>query len=310
MSVIKSFSVGNGDMFYIKHHGDNFTIIDCCFDETNRASIVSELKSESTGKQVIRFISTHPDDDHIRGLSYLHAKMNLLNFYTVKNEATKELGSWTDDFDTYCQLRDDKTKAFYVARDCSRKWMNTADEERGSSGINIRWPIIANPHYKEALAWAAEGESPNNISPIVTYSLNDGAEIIWMGDLESDFQEKIQDAVILPSVDVLFAPHHGRDSGRVVTKWLDEMSPNLIIIGEAPSQHLCYYPDHYSITQNSAGDITLDCAGDKIHIYVSNEEYSVDFLENEYMSDAYCGYYLGTLITKAAKKKQKAAAAS
>ena len=29
MSVIKSFSVGNGDMFYIKHDTDNFTIIDC-----------------------------------------------------------------------------------------------------------------------------------------------------------------------------------------------------------------------------------------------------------------------------------------
>ena len=26
MSVIKSFSVGNGDMFYIKHDTDNFTI--------------------------------------------------------------------------------------------------------------------------------------------------------------------------------------------------------------------------------------------------------------------------------------------
>ena len=29
MSVIKSFSVKNGDMFYIKHDSDNFSIIDC-----------------------------------------------------------------------------------------------------------------------------------------------------------------------------------------------------------------------------------------------------------------------------------------
>lgn len=30
MSVVKSFSVGEGDMFYIDHNSDNFTTIDCC----------------------------------------------------------------------------------------------------------------------------------------------------------------------------------------------------------------------------------------------------------------------------------------
>ncbi len=30
MSIVKSFSVGDGDMFYIEHNSDSFTIIDCC----------------------------------------------------------------------------------------------------------------------------------------------------------------------------------------------------------------------------------------------------------------------------------------
>ena len=30
MALVKSFSVGDGDMFYINHCSDNFTIIDCC----------------------------------------------------------------------------------------------------------------------------------------------------------------------------------------------------------------------------------------------------------------------------------------
>ena len=29
MSIVKSLSVGNGDMFYIQHNSDNFTVIDC-----------------------------------------------------------------------------------------------------------------------------------------------------------------------------------------------------------------------------------------------------------------------------------------
>ena len=32
MSKVKSFSVGNGDMFYIRHNSDNFTTIDLVFD--------------------------------------------------------------------------------------------------------------------------------------------------------------------------------------------------------------------------------------------------------------------------------------
>ena len=29
MSIVKTFAVGDGDMYYIKHNSDNFSIIDC-----------------------------------------------------------------------------------------------------------------------------------------------------------------------------------------------------------------------------------------------------------------------------------------
>ena len=50
MSIIKSLSVGNGDMFYIKHGTDNFSIIDCCISENNKEEILEELKSQSNAK--------------------------------------------------------------------------------------------------------------------------------------------------------------------------------------------------------------------------------------------------------------------
>src|SRR3989339_1798896 len=191
MSIVKSFSVGDGDMFYLKHNNDNFTIIDCCMPEEDKDYIVNELKSESNDKGVVRFISTHPDDDHILGLAHLNEKMNIRNFYCVKNETTKP--DDTHDFDEYCSLRDDPDIAFYLSMGCSRKWMNANNEERGSSGIIILWPITSNEHYKQALKQAKNGKSPNNISPIFKYSLEDGATILWMGDLETDFMETIKD---------------------------------------------------------------------------------------------------------------------
>jgi beta-lactamase superfamily II metal-dependent hydrolase len=291
MSIVKSLSVGDGDMFYIRHGSDSFTMIDCCMGEWNREQIVAELQEQSAGKGIVRFISTHPDDDHIMGLSYLHQEMELVNFYCVKNEATKE--EPTDDFEQYCALRDDAEKAYYLEKGCTRRWLNDPSEKRGSAGIIVLWPATSSKCYQEALKLAAEGESPNNISPIFTYSQEDGVTIMWMGDLETDFMESL-DQIPVVAADVLFAPHHGRDSGRVPSEWLDVISPRLIIIGEAPSADLNYYAGYNTVTQNSAGDITLDCGGGNVHIYVSEADYSADFLKQQGMDDAY-GSYIGTL---------------
>lgn len=294
MSKVKSFSVGDGDMFYIKHGSDNFTTIDCCLSDDNKKEIVDELKDESSGKNITRFISTHPDEDHIQKLDYLDDNMPITNFYCVKNEATKD--DETDGFKRYKTLRDGD-KVFNVYRNCKRKWMNESGDGRDCAGINFQWPKTENTDFKDALKKAKDGESPNNISPIFTYALKDSATVIWMGDLENDFMEKIIDEITLPSVNILFAPHHGRKSGKVPKKWLEQMNPDIIVMGEAPSKNLDYaaYDDYNKITQNSAGDIIFDCLTNKVNIYVSSDSYSVDFLDDENLADKYDCNYLGTL---------------
>ena len=294
MSIIKSLSVGNGDMFYIKHGSSNFTIIDCNMDDTNREMITDEIISESSGKDIKRFISTHPDEDHIHGLKYLDDKIGIVNFYCVANEATKEDES--DDFIKYKELRDSE-KAFYIYRECSRCWMNRNDEEKkyGSSGINILWPIREDENYKSELENVKNGESPNNISPIIKYSLNEGVNVLWFGDLENSFMEKIKDTIELPEADIIFAPHHGRKSGKIPKEWMESINPKIVIIGEAPSEKINYLSGYNTITQNTAGNIILECDKGMVDIYVTNENYSVDFLENNDKSDNYSGKYIGTL---------------
>ena len=296
MSVIKSFSVGEGDMFYIQHNSDNFTVIDCYMHEYNKDRIMKEIEEKSKKKHIHRFISTHPDEDHILGIKSFRDKLGIANFYCVENEATKSED--TEDFEEYCDLRDGD-KHYYIYEGCSRKWMNMSGmddngEERGSSGINILWPKTNNSYYKEALEKAKNGESPNNISPIIKYSLEDGAKVLWFGDLEKDFMESIKDDLNIEKADIIFAPHHGRSSGKIPKVILDKIDPKLIVIGEAPSENLNYYSGYNTLTQNSAGDITFDCTGNNIHIYVSNENYNVNFLKDKYKSNEY-DYYIGTL---------------
>lgn len=293
MSIVKSFAVGNGDMFYIKHNSDNFSLIDCCLSDENREDILSEILLQGQDKQIRRFISTHPDEDHIVGLEYLDAVQSIINFYCINNAVTKD--DVTPSFEKYCELRD-SSKAFNIFRGCTRRWMNQDNEERGSSGLHVLWPNIDNENFQVELAIAEDGGSPNNTSIILQYKLNGGATILWFGDLEYDFMSSIRDEITLPKSNIIFAAHHGRRSGRIPKKWLEQIDPDIIILGEAPVDYLDYagYSNYNTITQNSAGDITFDCETGKVHIYVSNEAYTVDFLTDD--NQTAINYYLGTLL--------------
>jgi len=239
MSIIKSFSVGNGDMFYINHNSDNFTIIDCCYNtKKNKEKNFNEIKEKSFTKGITRFISTHPDEDHIRGLKYLTEIMEIVNFYVVENKAIK-CDEETENFKKYCKLRDNKKKVFYIYKNCERYWMNKTNE--------------------------------------------------------TDFLKKIKDDIDWKKIDILFAPHHGRYSGRIPEEILKKLKPKVIVIGEAPSENLNYYKNYNTITQNSAGDITFECLGLIVNVYVSNEGYNVGFLDDKDKDKKLdLGYYIGS----------------
>ena len=60
MSIIKSYCVGNGDMFHIEHGSDNFTIIDCCLDEDTEDDILDEIAALSSKKGIMKMSFPSP----------------------------------------------------------------------------------------------------------------------------------------------------------------------------------------------------------------------------------------------------------
>lgn len=277
-------------MFYIDHNSDNFTIIDCFLNEENTDILLDQIGPLSRSKGITRFISTHPDDDHIRGLVELDDEITIRNFYVVQNNVSKE--DDTESFTKYCELRD-SSKAFYIFKDCKRRWMNQSDEQRKTSGITILWPDRNNEHFKQALAEAEEGYSPNNISAIIRYSVEDSAKVIWFGDMHRDFMELIENDFDTSPVDIAFAPHHGRRTGRIPTSVLKKLSPKIVILGEAAVEDLDHYTGYNRIPQNIAGDIILDCVEHKVHIFTS-KPCTATFLDDENKTLA-GAHYLGTL---------------
>lgn len=267
MPVIKSLSVGTGDMFYIVHGTDSFTMIDCNLKADNADEIIAELKQVSRTKSMSRFICTHPDEDHFRGIELLDKALPIQNFYCVKNDAQKS--NLTDSFLHYQSLRDGD-KAFYLEKGVRRRWLNASDDTRPGAGVQVLWPNVDNPNYVAALRKCDAGESPNNVSCVLRYALKGGASFMWLGDLETEFMERIFDDIELEKTTVVFASHHGRKSGKIPDSWLEKLDPQIIVIGEAPSRHMHYYTGYKTITQNRAGHITMDCADGYVHFYVTN----------------------------------------
>lgn len=71
------------------------------------------------------------------------------------------------------------------------------------------------------------------------------------------------------------------------------------MIGGAPSRHLNYYTGYKTVTQNMAGDITMECARDKVHFYVSEDNYTNKALSNEELLDMHGASYVGSIAVEA-----------
>ena len=277
MSIVKSYSFPEGDirgdMFFIKHNSNNFTVIDCYLKDgegknARKDEIIKEIQNESKDR-ICRFISTHPDNDHIAGIEYLNEQWEIVNFYAVDNNRPAD----AEDKSLTCYQQLLANRNYAIQRGITRAWLNNSNNNNGSSGISFHWPNLNNDKFKQALKLVSEGKGMNNICPIFTYSLENGATYMWMGDLETEMQQSYYDEYTnsIPKVDILFQPHHGRKSGTVPDALLAALNPKLIIIGNAPAEHINYGNSRQTITQNTAGDIYFENDGNEVHIYTKNE---------------------------------------
>ena len=282
MSIIKSYSVGNWDMFTITHDSSNFTIIDCNLEtQLLERRLVADIQASSREKKpyVHRFISTHPDMDHLTWLKYLSEHFDISNFYCVDNSVSKVTEN--EDYKLYKSMRSwakDWISTFHLYKNCSRKYKNQSWAECGSAWIYTLRPDRTNEFFLDELnkSNASSTHSPNNLSPIIYYREWD-ISAIRMWDMSTEYMNNIIDKVDIQECNILFAPHHWRATSKVPRIWLDKMNPEIVVIWEASSEDIwdsyTWYDSDRTITQNSAEDITFYLEWKNITIHNSNENY-------------------------------------
>lgn len=286
ISTIKSYSVGKGDLFFIKCNNCEKVIVDCNLEEEYKARVIRDLNRQIEKNDTVSFISTHPHSDHICGLAELDDTIDINCFYAVDNEAVASGND--EDIERYTELKHySGENGLFIHKGVS------ISEAR----IHFLWPDTNNVDFKEELERVQDGDDSNNLSPIFTYTSDSGVRAMWMGDMQTEFLDKIKEYVDWPQVDILFAPHHGRESGRVSDDVLRLLNPKVIVIGEAEQEELADYDGYNVIHQEQAGDITFKIYSSRIDIFVGNEDYKIECgcLSNHNIENILGAYYAGSI---------------
>lgn len=326
MTAIHFLNVKQGDCSIIEHPSGRNTVIDVCNASPPNVPLekaFATLSTFATGSGgnfqqkeypvnpisymqdrkvngIFRFILTHPDMDHMDGISAMHQAFPWTNFWDTDN--TKELlaNSWqgstynASDWHFYKNIRDNhpisnpkrlallsgdqgpfynqsytssSLDPFKRNAEVSPTYFDaTGMSQGGGDGIVILAPT------QELVDQANINQDFNDCSYVILL-FTGNHRVVFGGDSHDKTWEYILQThgQILKDIDLLIAPHHGRSSHRSY-EFLDILKPKLTLFGNAASQHLAYSAWNYRnlphITNNQAGCIVADDANGPMGTYI------------------------------------------
>ena len=244
-------------------------------DHTNPIEYLKKIGVE----HVHRFILTHPDMDHMDGIKDLLGVFPPSNFWDTANvKSFKKSHVYRDeDWQMYLALRDGQ-----MSNGPKRLVLYDGDEgafwnRNGSRGEPHDDLLILAPTPE--LIDAANSAGDWNDASYVLLQFTPAGRILFWGDAHDRTREHVLSryAAVIKGVEIMIAPHHGRDSGGN-REYLDIIRPKLTLFGCAPSEHLAYDAwynrDLDFITNTQAGNIIVDSNNGAFAIHVENEAFA------------------------------------
>lgn len=329
MSTIHFLNVKKGDCSVIKHNSGRVTVIDVCnakpmdVQTEKRISEMAKLEKGISGNfqqkkypvnpisylkdhsiyDIFRYIQTHPDMDHMDGIKTLYDEFSFANFWDTDNTKEIDEESWEnspyneEDWDYYKYLRDTKPhenpRRLALLSDASGQYWNVGDDgSSGGDGIQILAPT------QELIDAVNEADNDyNDCSYVLLYRTN-GKRIIFSGDSHDDtwghILENYEDEI--KNIDLLIAPHHGRDSDRSY-EFLDVLKPTLTFFGIASSKDLAYSKWRSRglsiITNNQANCMVVNASITPMTLYVTHVNFAKRVNSETFYDDGFKAWYVG-----------------
>lgn len=237
---------------------------------------VEFMKTRYPGRSLWRFVLTHPDMDHMRGIKRLHTEIGFDNFWDTRH--SKSITSFKNDSDkedwTYYQaLRSSYSGTRYFTR--GNAAYAFACEENGMPGGDRIEILSPTPDLVTACNVAKRS---NDISLVLRVA-HAGKTVLLPGDAELEAWETMVGYYgdRLKS-DFLKASHHGRDSGFDLQA-LKLIAPTMtfVSVGRKPSTDAHAKYDRQTAGQVAStrfyGDICLGIGDDSNWTWAVSRNY-------------------------------------
>ena len=333
MATIHFLNVKDGDCSLIKHNSGHVTVIDVC--KAKPSEPIVEVMSAQLAKtergvmgnfqqkkypvnpisymhdhgisNIFRYIQTHPDMDHMDGITALFDAYKPLNFWDTDNEKEMANSSWEGsrysrvDWEFYQRLRDSKPQTnpkrlTLLSGARGQFWNVGEDGSMGGDGLHVLAPS------QDLVDTANQaGEEYNDCSYVLLYRTGEN-RIVFGGDSHDDTWKHVlaKHGQDVTDIDLLIAPHHGRMSGRSY-EFLDTLRPTLTFFGNARSEHLAYdswrHRELSIITNNQANCMVVDTETSPMTLYVTHENFARRVNIFTFYEEAVRAWYVGR-ITK------------
>jgi len=332
MPIIHYLNVKQGDCSIIQHGSQHVSVIDVCnakkesLEEAAKSAVYLELAekgvlgnfnqkgypvnpisymTERDIDSVFRFILTNCDMDHLDGLVDFWGTFSPLNFWDTDNNEEKEFEEGSpyseDDWNFYKWLRDSDSqqdpKRLTLYSGARGQYYNKgADGKSGGDGLYVLAPT------PELVREANETGDHNDCSYVLLY-LSTKFKIVFGGDSHDKTWEHILKThrSDVTDIDLLIAPHHGRDSDRSYA-FLDVLKPRLTFFGNANSEHLAY--DAWNtrslrfITNNQAGSMVVEAGSTDLDLYVTHKPFAEKLNSSTFYSERLKAHYCEVISRK------------
>ena len=310
MARIHFLNVKDGDCSIIQHDNGHVTMIDIC----NASDIQEQIADESStllekgyssggikgnfhqrekptnpieylhslgNPAIFRYIQTHPDMDHMDGLAALHRNSKIYNFWDTNNNkqiewhAPIEGGYKQEDWVCYQQLRVsvENPKALFFEDGACEKYFAKDDSNNLKQDDYLE---ILSP-TSQLITTANNSGDWNDSSYVILYHI-DGKKILFCGDAGNRTIAHLLESHLeaITNIDVLIAPHHGRDSLKDYS-FLNIMNPKVTLFGNADSKDKANDKWNnrglFHISNSSAGDVLIEIENNQIAFFASCQSY-------------------------------------
>ena len=272
--IINFLNVGKGNCTVIDFPSEHLTIVDIDnsrgTNDNELTDPVDFLKKRYKGRNVFRFILTHPDMDHLSGLHELHTEFDIINFWDTDHDKTLEFNSddkspyKKEDWETYLRLRksDLTPKSLQNLRHESKDHWNTDKV------------TILSPSKKLIKLSKETPEGNSNKHNHLSYVLRidcHGKRILLGGDATIDAWDDILEECGKEALkaDIFLAPHHG-SKNNVNEEVFKHIAPDFVIVSVAEGVDYDY--DYYSklaqkevLSTKYYGNISFELKEDKTY---------------------------------------------